>query len=417
MELPARARRRRTHRDRRHPQHRRASTVRPRVVPRARRARRLFRPTAARALAFFGRDDFQEVFQDLEPRASATGPASSRHRRLPALRRRAHGAPRRRLPRACRRARPARRRWWRQFTTLCRRYLAVLASDRRTVALLVLQAPVLGLLMLWRLPSGELGPPPENTLRLLSSASIVIFNLVIGATWIGMSSAAREIVRELPQFRRERAAGLSLSAYLASKVGCSGRDHDPADRRLRAHCNRRPSMGRTTRSCSVRADFLSSAVRRGGRPRVRRDARLGLSDLGGGALTSEQAMTVLPVVLIVQMVLASGAVFPDVAERRRFPPKAREVVSAEWGFSAAAATADLNQIQAFNNTAQRIPTVSVGPSRGGARRAPPGQPRRGGVAPPSPAPGSPTSWRSRRWASSASWPPASCSGESEAGGL
>ena len=27
-----------------------------------------------------------------------------------------------------------------------------------------------------------------------------------------------EIVRELPQFRRERAAGLSLSAYLASKV-------------------------------------------------------------------------------------------------------------------------------------------------------------------------------------------------------
>ena len=94
----------------------------------------------------------------------------------------------------------------------------MIASDRRTLALLVLQAPLLGLLMLWRLPSGELGPPPEDTLRVLSSASIVLFNLVIGATWIGMSSAAREIVKELPQFRRECAAGLSLSAYLASKV-------------------------------------------------------------------------------------------------------------------------------------------------------------------------------------------------------
>ena len=189
-----------------------------------------------------------------------------------------------------------RRRWWRQFTTLCRRYLAVLASDRRTVALLVLQAPVLGLLMLWRLPSGELGPPPENTLRLLSSASIVIFNLVIGATWIGMSSAAREIVRELPQFRRERAAGLSLSAYLASKVVVLGAitilqiivyvliataaQHGPNDAVALG-------SGRLEPAVDVAVAAFAGMC-------------LGLL-ISAAARTSEQAMTVLPVVLIAQM--------------------------------------------------------------------------------------------------------------------
>ena len=59
--------------------------------------------------------------------------------------------------------------------------------------------------------------------------------------------------------------------------------------------------------------------------------------ISAAARTSEQAMTVLPVVLIAQMVLASGAVFPDASERLGLR-QAREVVSAQWGFSAAAAT-------------------------------------------------------------------------------
>ena len=309
-----------------------------------------------RAAAFFGRDDVEEVFQDLgaeserdwngefqatddyqrfvaEPMARPTPPPAAG----------ASGAVRGLV----------RRRWWRQFTTLCRRYLAVLASDRRTVALLVLQAPVLGLLMLWRLPSGELGPPPENTLRLLSSASIVIFNLVIGATWIGMSSAAREIVRELPQFRRERAAGLSLSAYLASKVVVLGAitilqiivyvliataaQHGPNDAVALG-------SGRLELAVDVAVAAFAGMC-------------LGLL-ISAAARTSEQAMTVLPVVLIAQMVLASGAVFPDASERLGLR-QVREVVSAQWGFSAAASTVDLNRIQAFNNRVRALREVDL----------------------------------------------------------
>ena len=42
--------------------------------------------------------------------------------------------------------------------------------------------------------------------------------LALGATWLGTSNAIREIVKELPVYERERAIGLSASAYVASKA-------------------------------------------------------------------------------------------------------------------------------------------------------------------------------------------------------
>jgi ABC-type multidrug transport system ATPase subunit/pSer/pThr/pTyr-binding forkhead associated (FHA) protein len=309
------------------------------------------------AAAFFHRDGLEEVFQDLGADADRdwTGEfaLTAEHRRYVAEPVALAERPRTSTP-VVRSARALGwRRWWRQFTTLCRRYLAVIASDRRTLALLVLQAPFLGLLMLWRLPSGELGPPPEDTLRVLSSASIVIFNLVIGATWIGMSSAAREIVKELPQFRRERAAGLSLSAYLGSKVVV---------------------LGAITLAQIVVYTLIATAAQHGpedavalGSGRVELALDVAVAALAGMCLgllisalarTSEQAMIALPVVLIAQMVLASGAVFPDAADRFGLQ-QAKEVVSAQWGFSAAAATADLNRIQAFNNRVRDIKEIDL----------------------------------------------------------
>ncbi|MEX1008740.1 MAG: ATP-binding cassette domain-containing protein [Acidimicrobiia bacterium] len=311
-----------------------------------------------RAAEFFRRDDIEEVFQDLGSQTERdwTGEfaATDDYRRFveePIAHAGDQPAPAQPVEAGARAF--VRRRWFRQFTTLCRRYLAVLVSDRRTLALLVLQAPVLGLLMLWRLPSGELGPPPQNTLRLLSSASIVIFNLVIGATWIGMSNSAREIVKELPQFRRERAAGLSLSAYLASKVAV---------------------LGAITMLQIIVFTLIATASQKGpndavalGSGKVELAVGIAIAAIAGMSLgllisaaarTTEQAMTVLPVVLIAQMVLASGAVFPDVTERVGLR-QAREVVTAQWGFSAAAATADLNQIQAFNNRVRALRQVDL----------------------------------------------------------
>ena len=108
--------------------------------------------------------------------------------------------------------------WLRQVATLTRRYAKVMAGDRRNLLLLLAQAPLLGLLMLVALPPGELGPPPPGEIRLLSRAALVLFIVVLGCTWLGGSNAAREIVKERPLLQRERASGLSVSAYLVSKV-------------------------------------------------------------------------------------------------------------------------------------------------------------------------------------------------------
>jgi len=41
--------------------------------------------------------------------------------------------------------------------------------------------------------------------------------LALAMTQLGVNLSAREIVRELPLFRRERAVGLSITAYVGSK--------------------------------------------------------------------------------------------------------------------------------------------------------------------------------------------------------
>jgi ABC-type multidrug transport system ATPase subunit/pSer/pThr/pTyr-binding forkhead associated (FHA) protein len=303
------------------------------------------------ALAFFGRDDFQEVFKDLSDSGqdwAARFRAHTDHERFVAT----AAVPV--LPRDVRPAKPPRGPgWFRQVATLTRRYAKVVAGDRRNLLMLLAQAPLLGLLMLVALPPDELGPAPAGEVRLLSRASLVLFIIVLGCTWLGGSNAAREIVKERPLFRRERATGLSVSAYLTSKVLVLG--------------------GIT----AVQAVVLTSiAVARQGGPT---DAVVlgwplgellvvavltGVASMAGGLLLSsavrsaDQAMTILPVLLILHLVLASAGVFPAIAERPGLA-QARFASSAQWGFSAAASTADLNHLQPLNDVAQRLPTVSI----------------------------------------------------------
>jgi ABC transport system ATP-binding/permease protein len=42
--------------------------------------------------------------------------------------------------------------------------------------------------------------------------------LVLSAIWFGCLNAARELVKELPIYLRERSVNLSLGPYLASKL-------------------------------------------------------------------------------------------------------------------------------------------------------------------------------------------------------
>ncbi|MEX0173189.1 FHA domain-containing protein [Streptomyces sp. LMG1-1-1.1] len=98
--------------------------------------------------------------------------------------------------------------WGSQLRTLVRRYASALAADRTFLAIMVALPFVMGA-MARALSEGSLNP--ESTLN-------VLLILCVGAVLTGAANAVRELVKERSIYRRERAVGLSRSAYLASKV-------------------------------------------------------------------------------------------------------------------------------------------------------------------------------------------------------
>lgn len=305
------------------------------------------------APAYFGREDFQEVFQDLSADVDVDWAGRFRahpdHERYLATVEREPDAGGERDPSV-----PERRGGWLgQFVTLTRRSVEVLAGDRRNLALLLLQAPVLGLLMLLALPAGQLAPPDDGAIRLAAKGGLVLLILVLGVTWLGASNAAREIVKELPIFRRERAVGLSISAYLASKAVV---------------------LAGITILQAVVLVLLATARQGGpvdavvlGSPRLELIvvvALAGLAAMALGLLVSalatkpERAMTVLPVLIIVQMILAMGGVFPEVV-RQPVLKQLSYAAGTQWGFSAAASTTGLSDLEPLNGLAGTVPTVDL----------------------------------------------------------
>jgi ABC-type multidrug transport system ATPase subunit/pSer/pThr/pTyr-binding forkhead associated (FHA) protein len=177
------------------------------------------------ALRYFGTGDFADVFLLLE---SAPGEQWARRfedsawRRRPGGRRserhRAVAAPGRAgaAPDASATA-PRQQRVLTQLDVLVRRYLAVIVSDRQYAVFLAVLPVVLSLLT--RAVPGDAGlsvaaafatqdPQPRQ----------MVLVLVMGAALMGAAASIREIVKERPVYLRERAIGLSVGAYVASKV-------------------------------------------------------------------------------------------------------------------------------------------------------------------------------------------------------
>ena len=103
----------------------------------------------------------------------------------------------------------------RQFLTLCLRMIAVIVSDRGYAAFLI-GLPI-ALAALSRTVPGTkgLGPDPLG-FDLEAERRLAVF--IVGAAFMGIAISIREIINEASIYRRERAIGLSPTAYLASKV-------------------------------------------------------------------------------------------------------------------------------------------------------------------------------------------------------
>lgn len=84
---------------------------------------------------------------------------------------------------------------------LLQRQLAILLSDWKNVALLVLQPLLIGLIL-------GLFVPQEG---------VKLFFTHLSVLWLGCNNSAQEIVKEINIYRRERFVGLGIGAYLSSK--------------------------------------------------------------------------------------------------------------------------------------------------------------------------------------------------------
>ena len=100
-----------------------------------------------------------------------------------------------------------------QVRTLSARYGLTMRRDSRSLALMIGQAPVIGVAIGLTVPSNILS---DSVLGPFYGV-LLAFMIVIGAVWLGLIAACREIARERDVLLREAAVGVRLDAYLLSK--------------------------------------------------------------------------------------------------------------------------------------------------------------------------------------------------------
>ncbi|KJK57265.1 FHA domain-containing protein [Saccharothrix sp. ST-888] len=106
--------------------------------------------------------------------------------------------------------------WGSQLWTLIRRYLSVIGSDWGFIALSLLMPLVLGVVSAMIPDDFGLQPSPKTHTN--GTAAMVLLVLAFGACLSGTANSVRELIKERAIYERERATGLSRSAYLMSKI-------------------------------------------------------------------------------------------------------------------------------------------------------------------------------------------------------
>ncbi len=287
----------------------------------------------ADGLKHFGKPGWAEVFQafDAEPNRDWAGEYrnSGYHHRYVATEMNGQ-APAATGPVQAAAAPPATRNRFAQLSTLCRRYMAVIASDRVFLAFLAAMPIVLGVVIrVLPAPLGLVGPNNQG-------AESLLLILVISACFAGAANAVRELVKERPIYSRERAAGLSSGAYLTSKLVILGLISG-----LQAMVM--VTIGLIGRPLPAHGSFLQQ-------PLVELIVAIGLLAIVSMTLgllisasvdTSEKTMPLLIVAVIFQVVM-TGGVFPLTGKVGL--EQVAWLAPSRWGFAAAASTVNLNVI-------------------------------------------------------------------------
>jgi len=109
----------------------------------------------------------------------------------------------------------------RQLGVLLERYARLLRADRQNLTLLLGQAPIIGVILALLFEPDLFGLRQEFSGRGLfpiQDGQTLLFLLMMSCLMFGVINSCREVVKELPIFRRERLVNLQLVPYLLSKV-------------------------------------------------------------------------------------------------------------------------------------------------------------------------------------------------------
>ncbi|WP_322761254.1 ATP-binding cassette domain-containing protein [Frankia sp. Cr2] len=283
------------------------------------------------ALSFFGKKDYPDVFLMLEATPGAESAARFRQSRyyVPA----SVTAPS---------ARPARedlpsirqQSVLSQLITLSRRTLAVVASDKSYLRLIVVFPFLLGLIPR-AIPGGFAAPTPPDQFTPNSDAGTILLVMVLCACFMGMANSVREIVKERAIYRRERAIGLSRTAYIGSKIlvltlittlqaipftliGLAGRQ--PADGVV---------LGNSLLECLIAVIVVSLS-----------SAMLGLV-ISALVDNADKTMPLLVLLTMAQLVF-SGGILP--VHGKPGLEQISLIAPARWGFAGLSSVGDLNTI-------------------------------------------------------------------------
>ncbi len=235
---------------------------------------------------------------------------------------------------------PPRTSSWRQILTLVRRQTRLITSDRGYFAFLALLPVVLGVLSL-AVP-GNTGLGATNPAGPEEPIDILIL-LNIGAVFLGTALTVRDLVGERMIFQRERAVGLSASAYLTAKVvvySIAALIGTAVMVAIMTIGKGTPSQGGALLGHGVAQGILELYL--GLALTAITSAMVGLT-LSSLARSSEQVLPMLVATIMVSMVLAGGLI---PVTGRLVLDQLAWFVPARWGFAASASTVDLNSVEA-----------------------------------------------------------------------
>lgn len=206
----------------------------------------------------------------------------------------------------------------RQARMLFRRHTDVLRGDRRHLLLVALQAPVVGALLWAVLPTNELKPSVAGEFG--SRAGIVLLIVVLSSTWLAVSNAVRDVVRERTIVKWEATSGLSPRAYVVSKFVWLGG--------IAVVQSIIVTLVATARQAPPERVELVLIAGLGGLAA----STLGLA-LSAMATSPDRAGALLPVTLVVQLALASEAAAKAPVP---FMQPARSLIGTRWTMEAMA---------------------------------------------------------------------------------